>query len=187
MVPYGMLRATIAVLLAFTSSAIAEQARGPMPPSVAVCFVPEENCESRVVDAIATAKKQILVQAYGFSDPPIIEALVAAAARGVEVLVILDKSNDHGKAGPERMIAADIPVWIDVTKGIAHSKVMVIDGEITLTGSYNFTRSAQTRNAENLLTIVSRPVAQRFKANWDARLKVAKAYEGATSAKSPVQ
>lgn len=180
-----MLRAALVCLVILASPARAEQTRGPMPPSVAVCFVPEENCESRVVDAIATAKKQILVQAYGFSDPPIIEALAAAAGRGVEVLVILDKSNDHGKAGPERMIAADIPVWIDVTKGIAHSKVMVIDGEITLTGSYNFTRSAQTRNAENLLTIVSRPVAQRFKANWEERFKLAKAYEGAPGSLAP--
>jgi phosphatidylserine/phosphatidylglycerophosphate/cardiolipin synthase-like enzyme len=63
-------------------------------------------------------------------------------------------------------------------KEIAHNKVMVIDHDLTITGSYNFTRSAERRNAENLLVISSRPVAAWFEENWNSRLRSARAYSG---------
>jgi len=179
MIQGGMRRFIAACLIVLASPAFAEQARGPLPPSVNVCFTPGEDCTQRIVQAIDGAKRQILVQAYGFSSAPILDALKRAAARNVEVLIILDKSNDRGVySGATFMTNAGIPVWIDPAPGIAHNKVMVIDGETTVTGSFNFTRAAQTKNAENLLIIVSRPVAQRFRENWDQRLKVSKAYEG---------
>jgi phospholipase D len=153
--------------------------RGVSPPTVTVCFTPGEDCEGRIVQVIGEPRKQILIQAYGFTSPPILDAIKKAADSGVELLVILDKSNDRGRSsGATFMQNAGIPVWIDTAPGIAHNKVMVIDRTLTITGSYNFTRSAEKRNAENLLVISSRPVAARFEANWNARLKSARAYNG---------
>lgn len=161
-----------------THPAIAETARSAPPPNVTVCFTPGENCEARIVEAIGAAKRQILVQAYGFTSIPIISAIRAAAGRGVEVLVILDKSNDRGRYSAATYLAnAGIPVWIDTATGIAHNKVMIIDRQTVLTGSYNFTKAAKTRNAENLLVIASRPIALRFEANWNARFKLSRTYD----------
>ncbi|MSQ65236.1 MAG: hypothetical protein EXR37_02605 [Limnohabitans sp.] len=49
---------------------------------------------------------------------------------------------------------------------MAHNKVIVVDGELVITGSFNFTNSAQTRNAENLLVLKSSGLAESYKANW---------------------
>jgi len=161
------------------TGAYAEHARSVLPPFVSVCFTPGENCEGRIVQEIGEARRQILVQAYGFTSPPILDAIRRAADRGVEVLVILDKSNDRGRySGATFMENAGIPVWIDTAPGIAHNKVLIIDHQTVVTGSYNFTRAAGKRNAENLLVISSRPVAARFEENWNSRLRSARAYEG---------
>ncbi|WP_448954853.1 phospholipase D family nuclease [Labrys neptuniae] len=170
----------ILIALLSTTPAIAQTPRGAPPPHVAVCFTPGEDCEGRIVAAICAARRQILIQAYGFTSVPIISAVKAAAARGVEVLIILDKSNDRGRYSAATYLSnAGIPVWIDTASGIAHNKVMIIDREIVLTGSYNFTKAAKTRNAENLLMIASRAIALRFEANWNARFKLSRSYDAA--------
>ncbi len=54
------------------------------------------------------------------------------------------------------------------TDVIAHHKIMVIDHEIVLTGSFNFTKAAQAKNAENLLTICDATLASQYTRNWEA-------------------
>ena len=131
------------------------------------------------MQAIHEARKQILVQAYGFTSVPILAEIKAASERGLAVLVILDKSNDRGSySAATYLLNADIPVWIDTAPGIAHNKVMVIDHQTVITGSYNFTRAAKARNAENMLVIFNRSIAEKFEANWYARQDIARFYEG---------
>lgn len=59
-----------------------------------------------------------------------------------------------------------IPVKIDAQHAIAHNKVIVIDGETVITGSFNFTKAAQENNAENLLIIHDKKLAERYARNW---------------------
>jgi phosphatidylserine/phosphatidylglycerophosphate/cardiolipin synthase-like enzyme len=59
-----------------------------------------------------------------------------------------------------------VPTRIDATHAIAHNKVLVIDGEIVLTGSFNFTKAAQEKNAENLLIIRDPALAAQYTQNW---------------------
>jgi phosphatidylserine/phosphatidylglycerophosphate/cardiolipin synthase-like enzyme len=148
----------------------------PVPAEVSVCFVPGEQCAGEIVAAIAAARREVRVQAYGFSAPPIILALAAARARGVDVAVILDRS-DAGRLCERdgALLAAGVPVWIDHLPGIAHNKVIVIDRRIVIGGSYNYTVSAERRNAENVTFIESEPVAARFLANWASRQAAAQA------------
>ncbi len=60
--------------------------------SYSVCFTPGQDCEGEIVGAITSARQSILVQAYSFTSSPIAKALVEAKNRGVDVRVILDKS-----------------------------------------------------------------------------------------------
>ncbi len=138
------------------------------------CFTPGEDCTSLIVSEIGAARREVLVQAYSFTSPPIVKALVDAKKRGIDVRVILDKSNICKKADCENkgQIAADtlriakVPVLVDDAHAIAHNKVMVLDGSTVLTGSFNFTKAAQERNAENLLVIRDEIVARRYAENW---------------------
>ena len=94
------------------------------------------RCTQLVVDTLAGAHSTVLVQAYSFTSEPIAQALVEAHARGVDVEVILDKSQrteDDARIKP--LLDAKIPVRIDAAHAIAHNKVMVIDGETVITGS----------------------------------------------------
>jgi phosphatidylserine/phosphatidylglycerophosphate/cardiolipin synthase-like enzyme len=59
-----------------------------------------------------------------------------------------------------------IPVKLDAAHPIAHSKVVVIDGETIITGSYNYTEQAK-RNAENALFLTDKALAKKYLANWD--------------------
>jgi phosphatidylserine/phosphatidylglycerophosphate/cardiolipin synthase-like enzyme len=145
-----------------------------MPAQVSVCFVPGEPCASQIVEAIGAARSEVRVQAYGFSAPPILAALVAARARGVDVAVILDRSDERRLCERDAtLLAAGVPVWIDQVPGIAHNKIIVIDRRIVIGGSYNYTLSAERRNAENVTFIESEAVAARFLANWARRQAVA--------------
>src|SRR3990167_2925754 len=69
-----------------------------------------------------------------------------------------------------------IPVWIDYHVGIAHNKVMILDEARVITGSFNFTRAAQMRNAENLLIIDDGNLAKKYLNNWQRRQDVSEVY-----------
>ena len=64
------------------------------------------------------------------------------------------------------LAAAGIPVKIDAVHRIAHNKVMVIDGETVITGSFNFTEAAELRNAENVFIVWDRAAAEKYLENW---------------------
>jgi phosphatidylserine/phosphatidylglycerophosphate/cardiolipin synthase-like enzyme len=139
--------------------------------SVQVCFAPPQpgGCDptQTVVQTLSEAHRQVLVQAYSFTSAPIAKALVAAHKRGVEVSVILDRSNDReGYSAAKFLEHERVPVMIDSQHAIAHNKVMVIDGETVITGSFNFTRAAEERNAENLVVIHSDALAKQYGENW---------------------
>jgi phosphatidylserine/phosphatidylglycerophosphate/cardiolipin synthase-like enzyme len=109
----------------------------------------------------------VLVQAYSFTSAPIAKALVAAHKRGVEVRVILDRSKEREDYSAAKFLEHEgVPVMIDSQHAIAHNKVMVVDGETVITGSFNFTRAAEERNAENLVVIHSDALAKQYGENW---------------------
>jgi phosphatidylserine/phosphatidylglycerophosphate/cardiolipin synthase-like enzyme len=67
---------------------------------------------------------------------------------------------------------------IDANHAIAHNKVIVIDGEVIITGSFNFTKAAQEKNAENVLIIRDQAVAAQYTQNWDAHRQHSQPYVG---------
>ena len=149
-----------------------EAAPNAYSPTVSVYFSPNGGCTEAIVEALNTAKTTILVQAYSFTSAPIAKALVEAHKRHVDVQVILDKSQRSERySGATFLSNEGIPVFIDAAHNIAHNKLMVIDGKIVITGSFNFTKAAEEGNAENLLVISNAPdLAQRYTANWKEHL-----------------
>jgi phosphatidylserine/phosphatidylglycerophosphate/cardiolipin synthase-like enzyme len=141
--------------------------------AVAVCFSPEEDCAAFAMCAIDSAEREILVGAYGLTTGfGIVEALVRAKERGVDVRLVADKTSPcKRESGIEPLAAAGVPIWIDAQARIAHAKTMVIDGAVTLTGSMNWTRGAAV-NSEDLNLISSPAVAAAYAGHWRERLAV---------------
>lgn len=135
--------------------------------TVQVYFSPDGGCQQAIVKQISKAKSGILVQAYSFTSAPIAKALIEAFKRGVKVESILDKSQKNERYTSATFLSnARIPTYIDSRHAIAHNKIMIIDKEVVITGSFNFTKAAEEKNAENLLIIKSKDLAKVYIGNW---------------------
>lgn len=138
-----------------------------------MAFTPWDDAEGMIVSAIRRARLQILVQAFSFTSRTLAHALIAAKRRGVDVQVMADREQSFsGEASriPD-LFQAGIPVTLEVRYQSAHNKVMVIDAgaadAAVITGSYNWTYAAQSRNAENVLILRHNPdIANAYAANW---------------------
>lgn len=99
-----------------------------------------------IVKELDSARSEILVQAYSFTSAPIAAAIVRAHKRGVVVKVILDKSQKKdGYSSATFLRNAGIQTYIDSAHAIAHNKIMIIDNEVVMTGSFNFTQAAEKK------------------------------------------
>lgn len=120
-----------------------------------------------MVKEISAAKTEILVQAYSVTSAPIAKALVDAHKSGVKLEAILDKSQRSEKYGSATFLPnSRIPTFIDPQHAIAHNKIMIIDKQTVITGSFNFTKAAEEKNADNLLIIKSKELAGINIENW---------------------
>jgi len=150
--------------------------------NIQVFFSPHGGCTEAVVKNLGRATTSILVQAYSFTSTPIAKALADAKKRGVDVQVILDKSNITGQYSSADFVAhANIPTYIDSKHAIAHNKIMIIDCKTVLTGSFNFTKAAETGNSENLLVIKDEALAKVYTGNWQAHLEHSQAYDSGST------
>ena len=136
-----------------------------------VYFSPNGGATTAIVQEIEKAKKEVLVQAYSFTSAPIADAIVKAKKRGLHVIVILDKSQKSEKYSALTFLRNEgVETWIDYRPAIAHSKVMIIDRSQIITGSFNFTKSAEERNTENLLIIKNEPeLVIKYLKNFEER------------------
>jgi len=158
------------------------------PPQVATgtwqaAFSPWDDIEGLITQAISGAQKQVLVQAYLLSNGRIASALIAAKQRGIDVQVLVDgqQLKTNGPSKVAKLADAGIPVWLETKYRNAHNKVIVIDpltaDAAVITGSFNFTWSAQHKNAENVLIVRHNPkLAARYAFNWQRHRQDATPY-----------
>jgi len=162
-----------------------EQLKGvhtiPATGSVDVAFSPEGGITAMIVGELSKASKSIQIQAYSFTSADIVKALIDAKKRGVDVRIIIDKSNvtsenaDSAKSQKEKellksIVDAGILLKVDSDFQIAHSKIMIVDGTDVITGSFNFTYSAEHNNAENCLIFHgNKQLAEQYMKNWQWR------------------
>ena len=170
-----LLKGAVLWMAAGVSMAWAQVAPSDIQPAlsqaevVGIYFTPPADVAAAVIEVIDQSKTEVLVQAYGFTHNGIAQALVRAHGRGVTVKVLLDaKTDSTNRFVTDILQSQQIPLRLDASHAIAHNKVIVVDGEMVITGSFNFTNSAQTRNAENLLVLRSKGLADSYKSNWQA-------------------
>lgn len=148
-----------------------------MVANVRVLFTPGDDGAGEIAAAVRQARRQVLVQAYSFTHAGIAHALLEAHRRGVDVRIIADREQaeqmEHSLL--PGLVRAGLPIWLDGAHQSAHNKVMVIDAGLpsvqVITGSFNFTRAAQYKNAENVVFIGgSTALAQQYVVNWQRHL-----------------
>jgi phosphatidylserine/phosphatidylglycerophosphate/cardiolipin synthase-like enzyme len=142
---------------------------GPWDPSWAVYFSPNGGATHAILEGIRGAHQTILVQAYLLYSTQVSGALVRAHQRGVQVHVLLDahaQPHHPPVSAVARLVAAGIDISLDARHAWAHDKVMILDGAVVITGSYNWTVAAEQHNGENLLVIRDPRLAKVYTENW---------------------
>jgi phosphatidylserine/phosphatidylglycerophosphate/cardiolipin synthase-like enzyme len=176
MINFLMKRAPIIVtVLALGLSAILFAEKSNLQekqPTWEIYFSPRGGCTEAIIGHLENAKSSVLIQAYSFTSAPIAKAILNANKRKVRVEVILDKSQETSKYSVVTfLLNQGVPVWIDRRHAAAHNKVMIIDGETVITGSFNFTTAAEENNAENLLIVRDAELARAYMKNFEDHKK----------------
>jgi phosphatidylserine/phosphatidylglycerophosphate/cardiolipin synthase-like enzyme len=149
-------------------------ALSPALARIDAAFSPGDDIAALITQRIAASRKTVQMQAYIFTDRRIANALLAARKRGIDVEVIGDASQFENGGLPHlrALERAGARIYLNSVHAASHNKIVIIDGAepaaTVITGSYNFTSSAQSRNAENVVVISgNRRLAQRFTANFE--------------------
>ena len=151
----------------------------PPESTIEVYFSPRGGALAAVLKEVDAARSSILVQAYSFTSAPIAESLAAAQRRGVRVEIILDQTKllEEKRSQADFLAHSGVSVRVDAQHGSAHNKVLILDSQTVITGSYNFTRHAEEDNAENLLIIRDHALAAKYTANWKAHADHSSTYK----------
>jgi len=132
-------------------------------------FAPEDGVEREILAEIAAAKISIDFLAFSFTSKPIAEAMAARARQGVAVRGVFEQRNAGSKHSQDDYLAehgADIRM--DRNPYNMHNKVIILDELTVITGSYNFSASAEQKNDENVVILHVPEVARRYGRTFEA-------------------
>ena len=162
------------LLAALAAPAIAIAKQPADVARVEAAFTPGDDVAGLIARRIALARESVQVQAYLFTDRVIARALFAALRRGVAVEVIGDAAQHESGGLPwlEPLQRAGARVYLEAGHAASHNKIVIVDARsdhaAVITGSYNFTQAAQSKNAENVVVLSgNRRITDRFADNFE--------------------
>lgn len=124
--------------------------------------------EARLIAILDAATRTVDLTLYSFTDDQLGDAVIRAHQRGVLIRVIRDGAQSAGSGDEnDQLRGAGIEVIVENLRGSMHHKFLVVDGTITVTGSYNWSDAADQSNFENVVVIVCAEVADDFTAEFN--------------------
>jgi len=131
-------------------------------------FSPDDGVQAAIVRTVAGAKTDVAVLAFAFTSEPIAKALAGRIREGVRVRAVFDKTQAGNRSAQDEFLrGCGADVRMDGNPHVMHDKVMVVDGEVVVTGSYNFSKAAENRNDENVLILHSRAIADQYRREFE--------------------
>ena len=157
----------------------------PAAGSIEVAFSPSEGSEQLVIKVVDSAKSELRILAYSFTSVPLVNALLRAKKRGVDIRLVADEKNNvqddrsgKARAALSALVNAGIAVRTINAYPIHHDKVIVADRETVELGSYNYSEAAAKRNSENVLVNWRNPkLAEVYIAHFERNFRQASAYQ----------
>jgi len=127
-------------------------------------FSPDDGAAAQIIAEIRQAQHSIDFLAYAFTSDRIADAIIERAAAGVRVRGVFDESQVESNTGGEyeRFQAGRYDIRLDGIPGLMHHKVILIDDQVVITGSYNFSGNAERTNDENVVIIHSPVLAALY-------------------------
>lgn len=157
----------------------------PAAGSIEVAFSPHEGSEQLVIKVVDSAKSQLRILAYSFTSVSLVNALLRAKKRGVDIQLVADEKNNvqddrsgKARAALSALVNAGIAVRTINTYPIHHDKVIVADRETVELGSFNYSDAAARRNSENVLVNWRNPkLAEVYTRHFERNFRQARAYQ----------
>jgi phosphatidylserine/phosphatidylglycerophosphate/cardiolipin synthase-like enzyme len=141
----------------------ANQIPNPEEPAIdGVYFSPRGGCENQVINWINKANSSIHVLIYSFTLDSVGNALIEAHGRHIEVKIVFEKGQIGQSSEYQRLRNSAVDVRNDTNPSYMHDKIMIVDGKVVLTGSFNWSNNAENENNENLLIIASTSLATTY-------------------------
>ncbi|MBP6961152.1 MAG: DUF1669 domain-containing protein [Thermotogae bacterium] len=130
-----------------------------------VYFSPEDQPFDALMSVLSSAKKEVLIGIYAFSDYRIAHFLKVLSAHGVEIYVFADRDWNQGSPYSQSVEVDRYTLlrYDLLEKGLMHQKFIVVDRSVALFGTYNFTASAETKNDEYLILSREAHVVDRYR------------------------
>ncbi len=135
---------------------------------VEILFAPDDSPVERISALVNGAQESIHFMVFSFTSDELGQAMLERAGVGVEVRGVFDESQLKSSRGSEYeyLLAAGLDVRVDGSRYKLHHKAIIIDREIVITGSYNFSASAEKRNDENIVIIHDEAIGEVFYEEW---------------------
>jgi phosphatidylserine/phosphatidylglycerophosphate/cardiolipin synthase-like enzyme len=131
-------------------------------------FAPDDAPQTRIAELINSAQHSVHIMAFAFTADPIAQAVISAHQRGLQVSGVIETGQAENSGSDfQSLVDAGVDLRLDGNPRNMHHKVIIIDDQIVIFGSYNFSRSAEERNDENLLIIHSAELAAEFEAEFE--------------------
>ncbi len=129
-----------------------------------VYFSPDDDPIDRLLELVEGAQESVYFMAFSYTSDDLSSAMLSRAQVGVTVAGVFERSQYNSNTGTEfdNLRGAGLAVRLDGNSNDMHHKVIIIDEEIVITGSYNFTASAENRNDENVLVVFNAEVAAQY-------------------------
>ncbi len=137
-------------------------------------MAPEDNVMARLIQLVAGARKSVHFMAYTFTHEDLAQAMIARSQAKIDVQGVIEEHNAEQGVLAE-LYCGRVAVRTDGNPYNMHHKVIIIDGETVVTGSFNFTWSADTENDENVLVIHDRSVAAMYEQEYQKMYMAGKA------------
>ena len=137
-----------------------------------VYFSPKGGCQQAVISEIAKATKTIDIAMYAFSSREIAQELVNAKDRGVKVRMVLDKAQETQTYSKSRFFTKKgFEVKYHTGSGLMHNKFAILDSQVLITGSFNWTAGAEEKNDENLLIMTDPALIKKYQDRFETLWK----------------
>ncbi len=136
-------------------------------------FAPENSVEDAIIEELAHSKERIFFMAFCFTSKPIFNILLTKHNDGISISgIIEDRMKNLQGSVYDNLVKHSIEVKLDENRHFMHHKVLIIDDETVITGSYNFTRSANRKNDENILIITNPNIVDIYRKEYQRLLKM---------------
>lgn len=136
--------------------------------NINVFFSPKDKIiTTQIIPLIDKAKKSIYIPVFFITKKELIDSLKFAHDRGVDIKIINDATNAHSQHTIHKTLRTyGIKVKTENYAGKIHSKSLIIDDEISIIGSMNFSNSGENRNDENVMIIYDKDINAFLKSSF---------------------